>query len=251
MHVTRPLRGTVPPIRYSELAPTQGLTKANKHRTLSGYSYQGGGMPRAARTVLPGVPHHVTQRGVRRQRVFFSPDDYRRYLNIAAKEYREAGVEVWSYCLMPNHVHLIVVPSDETGMARAVSRTHQRYAFAINSAHGFTGHLWQGRFSSFPMDDRHLIRCVRYVGLNPVRAGLVKNAAAWPWSSVRAHAEDGLDRLVMKEPVAQRLGAAAASFFQDDMEEEEIAMFRNASAKGRPLIALGQELTPAECGQTP
>ena len=136
-------------------------------------------MARQARVVIPGVPHHVTQRGNRRQRTFFVEADYLAYLKIAAEALGEAGVKVWAYCLMPNHVHLIAVPPESSALARAVGSAHIRYTRMINRRERWTGYLWQGRFASFPMDEDHLIACARYVGPNPVRAGLVAEAADW------------------------------------------------------------------------
>jgi putative transposase len=197
----------------------------------------GGGlaMPRGARIVFPGVPHHVTQRGNRRQTVFFCADDYRAYLNLAAQACREAGVEVWAYCLMPNHVHLVASPTTESGLASAIGAIHSAYARQINRRREWTGHLWQGRFASFAMEEQHLLNCVRYVGLNPVRAGLVRRAIDWPWSSVRAHVVGDDDGLLTRTPVAERLGIELAGFFDEDLEQADLHRFRQASVNGRPV----------------
>ena len=192
-------------------------------------------MPRAARVVVPGVPHHVTQRGNRRQPTFFSAADYAIYLRLAAQAFAEAGVGVWAYCLMPNHVHLIATPSTEEGLAQAVGMTHVRYTRHINSREGWSGYLWQSRFASFPMDETHLLLCARYVGLNPVRAGLTKRGVDWPWSSVRAHLTGAADPLVTPEPLADRLGAEMATFFDMDVAEEGRCLLRGATSSGRPL----------------
>ena len=152
-------------------------------------------MARTARLVVPGIPHHVTQRGNRRQPTFFSDSDYARYLALLRHGCAEAGTRIWAWCLMPNHVHLILVPSHDDGLRAALSETHRRYTSLINSREGWSGHLWQSRFSSFPMDGRWLIACARYIELNPVRAGLTKAPEEWPWSSARAHlglAQDGM-----------------------------------------------------------
>jgi len=194
-------------------------------------------MPRQARVVVPGAPHHVTQRGNRRQRTFFSADDYRAYLHIAAEAFGDAGVAVWAYCLMPNHVHLIAVPPDAEALAQAIGATHQRYTRRINAREGCTGYLWQGRFASFPMDDSYLGRCVRYVGLNPVRAGLTVRAVDWPWSSVGAYLYGRHDVLLTPEPLLQRLGEDLPTFFDCDVEDEALRCLRHASATGRPLGA--------------
>jgi putative transposase len=185
--------------------------------------------------VFAGVPHHVTQRGNRRQPTFFGANDYATYLRIAAGAFAEAGVQVWAYCLMPNHVHLIATPADETGLARAVGATHVRYARHINRREGWSGYLWQGRFASVPMDETHLRLCARYVGLNPLRAGLTKHAADWPWSSVRAHLSGEADPLLTPEPLADLLGAQMATFFDRDTAEEGYDLLRDATRTGRPL----------------
>ena len=194
-------------------------------------------MPRMARVVVPGLPHHMTQRGNRRQQTFFSDADYIAYLHLAAEAFREAGVEVWAYCLMPNHVHLIAAPSRTDALAAAVGATHVRYTRQVNGRQGWTGYLWQGRFASFPMDDDHLMACARYVGLNPVRAGLTARAIDWPWSSVRAHVEGRPDPLLTPGPLAARLGEALASFFDLDVGEDGRRALRRASSTGRPLGA--------------
>jgi putative transposase len=192
-------------------------------------------MPRTARVVVPGVPHHVTQRGNRRHPTFFSATDYATYLRIAANTFAEAKVQVWAYCLMPNHVHLIATPSDEEGLAQAVAATHVRYTRHINRREGWSGYLWQGRFASFPMDETHLRLCARYVGLNPVRAGLVKRSADWPWSSVRAHLTDEADPLLTREPLATLLGTEMSTFFDVDVADEGLHLLRSATKIGRPL----------------
>ena len=192
-------------------------------------------MPRTARVVLPGVPHHVTQRGNRRQPIFFGADDYATYLRIAAEAFAKARVQVWAYCLMPNHIHLIAVPADEEGLARAFGTTHVRYTRHINSREGWSGYLWQGRFASFPMDETYLLLCARYVGLNPVRARLAARGVDWPWSSVRAHTMGGLDPLLTPGPLADRLGAEMATFFDIDIAEEGRRLLRGATSTGRPL----------------
>jgi putative transposase len=204
-------------------------------------------MPRTARIVIPGVPHHVTQRGNRRQPTFFCPDDYVAYRKIAAEAFRAAGVEVWAYCLMPNHIHLIASPDSGAGLAIAVGNTHTRYTRMVNKREGWSGFLWQGRFASFPMDDDYLRKCIRYVGLNPVRAGLVDRAVEWPWSSVAAHVEGRFDPLIVKGPVERLISADVASFFDTDVSERERERFRRASVEARPLgsaawvSSLGQE----------
>lgn len=192
-------------------------------------------MPRQARVVIPGIPHHVVQRGNRRLPTFFRETDYRLWLRLAAEAFRAAEVEVWAYCLMPNHLHLVATPARPESLARAVGAANLRYTRRINAREGWTGYLWQGRFASFPMDERRLLTCVRYVGLNPVRAGLAAQAADWPWSSVRAHLGGRPDPLLTPGPLADRLGEAMAGFFDVDVGEEELRRLRRASSTGRPL----------------
>src|SRR3989337_4593233 len=129
-------------------------------------------MARLARVVAPGLPHHLTQRGNRRQETFFCEEDYRTYIRLVAEWCREYKVDVWAYCLMPNHVHMIVVPETENGLRRAIGEAHRLYTRHINFREGWRGHLWQGRFASYPMEENHLLATARYVELNPVRAGL-------------------------------------------------------------------------------
>lgn len=137
-------------------------------------------MARFARLVVPDVAHHVTQRGNRRQPVFFSDEDYAAYRDLVAAACAARGVRCLAWCLMPNHVHLILMPSDGDGLRAALGDAHRRYARRINFAHGWTGYLFQGRFASYPMEDAHLMAAVRYVELNPVRARLAGRAEDWP-----------------------------------------------------------------------
>ncbi|HRD28672.1 MAG TPA: transposase [Caulobacter sp.] len=197
-------------------------------------------MPRQARTVIPALPHHVVQRGNRRQPTFFRPADYASYLTIAGDQFRAAGVEVLAYCLMPNHVHLIATPRDEMGLAIAVGRTHLKYTRYINARETWTGCLWQGRFQSSPMDDAYFRRCLRYVGLNPVRAGLVERAADWPWSSVQAHLGVRADRLITPGAVNAVLDEEGDGFFEVDLRGDDLARLRADLREGRPLAEAGQ-----------
>jgi len=128
-------------------------------------------MARIARIVAPGCPHHVTARGNRREPIFFEDGDQEIYLDILAEQVTKAKVAVWSYCLMPNHVHLILTPQDETGMGRAIGAAHKRWAHFVNARGRWRGHLFDDRYASVAMDEAHLMTAVRYVALNPVRRG--------------------------------------------------------------------------------
>lgn len=192
-------------------------------------------MARLARAVFPGHPHHVTQRGNGRAPTFFSNEDYALYRDLLAKHARASGVQIWAWVLMPNHVHLILVPSDPDGLRRCLSAVHRRYAGHVHARLKRTGHFWQGRFGCVAMDEAHLGAALRYLALNPVRAGLVKHAADWPWSSVHVHlgrvADDGL---TVATPVLERypdfVGLIAAG------EDEEMSRrLRRAETIGRPI----------------
>ncbi len=144
-------------------------------------------MVRIARIVVPDIPHHITQRGNRRQDVFFSDQDRRHYLSLLQIFSAMHDLQIWGYCLMTNHVHVVAVPKTKEGLVRCFQELHQVYTRAINFREGWSGCLWQGRYSSFPMDERYLIAAIRYVECNPVAAGIVARAEDYPWSSARAH----------------------------------------------------------------
>ena len=195
-------------------------------------------MARLARAVFPGHPHHVTQRGNGRAQTFFSDADYALYRDLLGQHCAAAGVEVWSWVLMPNHVHLILVPRDEDGLRRALSVVHGRYAGHVHARLKRTGHFWQGRFGCVAMDEAHLGAALRYVALNPVRAGLVERAIDWPWSSVHAHLGRGDDGITCTEPVQSRYPDFAALLAAGE-EEDMITRLRKAEAIGRPIGEMG------------
>ena len=186
-----------------------------------------------ARVVAAGLPHHVTQRGNRRQPVFFGDDDYAAYVALLAEGCRAASVAVWAYCLMPNHVHLILVPSDEDGLRAALGEAHRRYTRRVNEREGWRGYLWQGRFASFPMDEPYLLACARYVELNPVRAGLVQRAREWRFSSARAHLAGADDRLVRVAPLCALVPDWAA-FLRQTPSDADYEAIRSGQRTGRP-----------------
>ena len=159
-------------------------------------------MARLARAVAAGVPHHVTQRGNRRQTTFFGPADYALYREILATWCRRHDVAVWVWCLMPNHVHLLLVPTDAAGLRLALGEAHRRYTRAVNQREGWTGHLWQGRFASCALDPPHLLAAVRSIELNPVRARLVATPETWQWSSANADLTGQDDGLTAREPLS-------------------------------------------------
>jgi len=192
-------------------------------------------MARIARAVAPGIPHHVTQRGNRRQQAFFNDEDYQSYLSLMSEWCARFRVETWAYCLMPNHVHLIVVPETKDGLNLAIGEAHRRYTRRINFREDWRGHLWQGRFSSFIMEEQYLLACAQYVELNPVRAGLVKNPEDWRWSSASAHISGEDDILVKTKPLLQMVNKPWKRFLSVDAAEPEIELFRKHERTGRPL----------------
>jgi putative transposase len=187
-----------------------------------------------ARLVVPNYPHHVTQRGNRRQSTFFSRADYRTYLRLLASARESAGVDVWAYCLMPNHVHLVVVPARADSLVAFFREAHRRYTRRINLRQGWRGHLWQERFHSAVMDERHLQAAVRYTELNPVRAGLCGFPQDWEWSSAHAHLRGKDDRLVTVKPMLDRIGNWAG-YLQADGDPADLGVIRQRSKTGRPI----------------
>jgi putative transposase len=187
-----------------------------------------------ARIVAPGCPHHVTARGNRREPIFFEDGDQAIYCDILSEQMRKAGVEVWAYCLMTNHVHLILCPTTEQGMGQALGAAHRRWANFVNARGRWRGHLFDGRYASVVMDESHLISAVRYVALNPVRAGLVPRAEDWGWSSVGAHLARQDDGLVTVRPILDRVGRFA-DLLESGPDDAAFARLRAAETTGRPV----------------
>lgn len=191
-------------------------------------------MPRLPRVVIPKCPHHIAQRGNRRQRVFFSPEDYKTYLKIIHASCVLFDVEIWSYCLIPNHTHLIVVPSTEKSLALAIGKGHEAYTRYINFKKKWRGYLWQGRFSSFPMDEEYLLQAARYIELNPVSARLAANPSNYLWSSARAHL--GLEKspYINTQALLNRI-PHWKSFLAEGLAREAITLLEMHQRTGRPL----------------
>ena len=191
-------------------------------------------MARLARVVVPGYPHHVTQRGNRRLPTFFNEDDYRAYLDLMAEGCAAWGLTVWAWCLMPNHVHLVVVPRTSDALARALGEAHRRYTRRVNFREGWRGFLWQGRFASFVLQGQHALAAVRYVERNPVRAGMVKRAWQWPWSSAAGHVSGKGDVLV--RPGGPLAGEVSnwRRFLAAEEDEGTLELLRRHGRTGRP-----------------
>lgn len=199
-------------------------------------------MARLARAVIPGIPYHLTHRGNRRGEIFFTDDDRQCYLSELGEAAARFGLRIWGWCLMSNHVHLVAVPGDARALARTIGLAHARHARRINSPRGWTGHLWANRFFSTALDEGHLWTAIRYVELNPVRAGLVARAEDWPWSSARAHALGAADRLLdpgrpfsagAREALTGR-PLAWGEWLARGLEAQECEALRQATRTGRP-----------------
>jgi REP-associated tyrosine transposase len=217
-------------------------------------------MARLARVVLPDLPHHVTQRGNGRQQTFFDDADYALYRDLLREHCAKAGIAVWSWVLMPNHVHLVLVPSDDDGLRRALAPLHRAYAGRIHERMQRTGHFWQGRFGCVPMDEAHAQAAIVYGLMNPVRAGLAKRAVDWHWSSVHASLGRKEDWITDVAAVRERLPDLAARLSAGE-EAEASERLRRAESVGRPLgdaafmaaigRLTGRQLAPARRGRKP
>ncbi len=193
-------------------------------------------MPRLARVVLSDIPFHITQRGNRREDVFFCDLDREFYLDLLHDYCVKHEVEVWAYCLMTNHVHLILKPSTEDGLQKVLKPLHMRYAQYINKKHDWKGHLWQGRFFSSALDEAYTHSAVRYVEQNPVRAKIVDNPEDYLWSSAAAHM--GITESVLLSNISESYSPAGQrdwkSYLQKENLEEHMIVLRRNIDKGLP-----------------
>ncbi|MFQ5952223.1 MAG: transposase [Candidatus Omnitrophota bacterium] len=192
-------------------------------------------MPRIARIVSPGHPHHITQRGNFKQITFVDNKDYLKYLYWLEKYGKEHGLLILAFCLIPNHVHLAAVPPENTSLAKTLKICHMRYSQYFNKKNNHTGHLWQGRFYSCVLDETHLYSVVRYIENNPVRAELVKKPEDWKWSSARAHLgkENSLIPLAEISDFIQVKDWSEYLNTENDLEMTE--KIRRHTLTGRPL----------------
>lgn len=191
-------------------------------------------MVRLARVVVPELPHHVIHRGNRRQNVFFSDNDKASYLNILNLQVKLFALEVWAYCLMDNHVHLIVVPKDEESLSQAIGETHKLYTRMINFREKWRGSLWEGRFKSTIMDESYLCAAIRYVERNPVRAKVVQKAEEYPWSSARFRVKKETNALLSDFYLLKEIDDWA-KYLAEEEDEDRLKIIRNQSLSGRPL----------------
>ncbi|MCK4924912.1 MAG: transposase, partial [Spirochaetes bacterium] len=191
-------------------------------------------MARIPRIVIPGYPHHIVQRGNRRQIVFFSDRDKNAYIQCLLESTVRFGIDIWAYCLMDNHVHLIAVPKHIDSLARGMGEAQRKYTRMIHFREGWRGYLWQGRFLSYPLDRMHLYAAVRYVEQNPVRAGLVTRAEEYPWSSAKAHVNKKKDLLLSDTVLIEEIDDWESYLATYD-EVEIIEQIQKHASTGRPL----------------
>ena len=217
-------------------------------------------MARLARVVAAGLPHLVTQRGNRGQKVFFSNSDYELYLELLAEGAEGARTAVWAYALLPDRVHLLLVPSDEDGLRAALGESHRRYTRAINDRKNWRGFLWQGRFASFPMDEEHLLSCAKFIEWSPVLRRVAKRPRDWAWSSARSHLSSRDNHIVRVRPLLDRVHDWRA-FLAAPLNKGERETIRAHESTGRPLGSpafvsrlekrLGRTLAPQKPGPKP
>ena len=195
-------------------------------------------MPRIARVVAVGAPHHVTQRGNNRQLIFFTNLDRRVYMTLLRQQAARHDLRVLGWCLMTNHVHIVGIPEHEYSLARALGRAHYHYTIYLNRQRIRSGHLWQNRFFSTPLDRDHLHTALRYVDLNPVRAGLVEQAVEYEWSSAAAHIGVRDEWRLLDRKSWRRICTRSdwADALRDPViETDEMKQLRRATQTGRPL----------------
>ncbi len=191
-------------------------------------------MARIARAVAAGFPHHITQRGNYRQTVFKSDKDYRIYLDWLATYANKYSVRIWAYCLMRNHVHFIAVPVLPDSFSKAFNTLHMRYSQSINKRAKTAGHLWQGRFFSCALDEKHLFAAVRYVENNPVRIGIVKRAEDYDWSSAKAHIRKTEDAILDKECYLTTAIPNWKEYLYKEADTEAVINIRKHTRSGWP-----------------
>jgi putative transposase len=194
-------------------------------------------MARLARIAIVNVPHHVTQRGNARQFLLAADEERAVYLELLRQYIKLHDLALLGYCLMSNHVHLIVVPHHAESLALALKNTHGRYASYWNAAHQSSGHVWQGRFYSCPLDDAHLWVALRYTERNPVRAGLVSAAQDWEWSSAAAHCGSGAAEPWLEVATWSKRwsGATWREYLHCCENDAELRAIRRGTHTGRPL----------------
>jgi putative transposase len=194
-------------------------------------------MPRLARAVSVGFAHHITQRGNNRQDVFFVDYDRRVYLELLKEQADKYSLELVGYCLMSNHIHIVAIPHEQDSLAKAVGRTHFRYTQYINRFHRRSGHLWQGRFYSCALDERHFWLAMKYIELNPVRARLCRKPWRYEWSSAAGHVDEKAESDMLN--LSRWHDMISARQWRKELEaglsDSELRRVRLSTHTGRPL----------------
>ena len=187
--------------------------------------------------MVPGFPHHVTQRGNNRQDVFFVDDDRWNYLRLLREHSAEHQLAIDAYCLMTNHVHLIATPATVGALAETLRRVNQFYTQYVNRLYGRSGHLWQDRFFSCSMDEEHFWTASIYVERNPVRAGMVSGAWQWPWSSAVGHCGEGDEPGLLDLRSWRKRGGGQdwRESLTRAQDEQAVRRLRLCTTRGRPL----------------
>ena len=190
-------------------------------------------MARQARIVLPNTPHHITQRGNRGEKVFFQKEDFQTYLEMLTEQCARFKVSLLSYCLMPNQVHLIAVPQEVHYLSRAIGETHRRYSCYINERENWSGHLFQNRFFSYPMDEQSALRAARFIETLPVTAGIAPKPENYLWSSAKSRIK------VLNNPILQPFHSFHSvhnwgDYLERPMDPNELKLIQLHLQTGRP-----------------
>ncbi len=196
-------------------------------------------MARIARIVVPNYPHHIIQRGNRRQQVFFCDDDRFEYLRLIEKHSKLEDVKIWAYCLLDNHVHFVAEPATEKSLASCFAEANKRYSRGINFCKGWRGYLWQGRFISYLMDEPYTYMAIRYIEQNPVRAGIVGKAYDYKWSSARAHVHKQADSLLSTPEWRFKMAGDWKKYLELTNKDEMIRSLKKHARTGRPVGSEG------------
>jgi putative transposase len=217
-------------------------------------------MPRIARIIAPGYPHHITQRGNNRATVFFDDDDRLTYLKLLSGYSQKHHVHIWAYCLMGNHIHLLAVPESEASLARGIGLTNQMYTQYLNHKLNQSGRIWQNRFFSCVVEnERYLWAVARYIERNPLKVGLATNVEEYWWSSAKAHVSGAHDPLLSADSWLSLQEQNAYREFVRTEDEESDNAIRRATNSGRPFgsdtfvdmleFRLNQTLKPGKPGR--
>lgn len=196
-------------------------------------------MARLPRYFVEGQPQHLIQRGNNREPIFAGDDDYPFYLECLQEAAERHGCAIHAYVLMTNHVHLLVTPETEQSLPKTMQSVGRRYVQYFNYTYDRTGTLWEGRYKATLIDsERYLLTCMRYIELNPVRAGMVNHPADYPWSSYQCNAQGGENLVVTPHLLYRRLDrdtktrqSAYRQLFRAQIAKAEVDVIREATNK--------------------